>query len=84
MTRYVLFLYGSFIDDEEVEFFCTEIFTDVKFHNIRFLVENIRNLIILFDSNMEKKELSEKLYELLASKSEKLNSPQKLVKRRLL
>lgn len=66
MKTYVLFIFGSFEDHEDVAFFCTEILgisTAVK--SLKYVIESTNNIIVIFDSELEKKELSEELYEVL-------------------
>lgn len=68
MDTYILFIFGTFEDHEDIAFFCTEILgssTAVK--SLKYVIESSQNIIVIFDSEMEHKELSQELYELLVS-----------------
>jgi hypothetical protein len=65
MDTYILFLYGSFDNHEEVEYFCTEVFPGDSLYSIKYIIENGQNLIIIFDTDKTKIELSKELYEIL-------------------
>jgi hypothetical protein len=65
MNTYILFLYGSFEDREDIEFFCSEIFPSESIISIKYIIENNQNIIIIFDSELNKASLSKELYEIL-------------------
>jgi hypothetical protein len=62
MNTYILFIFGSFDGHEEVEYFCTEVFPTSSFNTIKYIIENTNNIIIIFNSEMEKDELSKELF----------------------
>ena len=62
VKTYTLFIYGTFEDHEEVEYFCMEVMSNspaVK--TLRYVIENNNNIIVIFDSEMEAKNLSTEL-----------------------
>jgi hypothetical protein len=68
MKTFLLFLYGIFEDHEDVEFFCAEILgTSPAVKTVRFVIENNKNIIVIFESNLVKKELSEELHVILTN-----------------
>ncbi len=68
MNTYILFLYGTFDNHEEVEYFCFEIFgINPVVKSVRFVIENEKNIIIIFDSESDKRVLSKELYDTLTT-----------------
>lgn len=68
MKTFLLFLYGTFEDIEDIEFFCMEILgTSPAVNSVRFVIENNKNIIVIFDSEMEKRELSSELHSILVN-----------------
>lgn len=68
MKTYILFIFGTFEDHEDIAFFCTEILassTAVK--SLKYVIESSQNIIVIFDSELEHKELSQELYDVLIS-----------------
>ena len=68
MNTFILFIFGTFEDHEDIAFFCTEILggsTAVK--SLKYVIESSQNIIVIFDSELEHKELSQELYETLVS-----------------
>lgn len=68
MKTFLLFLYGTFEDHEDVEFFCLEVLGESKaVKTVRFVVENNKNIIVIFESDLQRKELSEELHNSLTN-----------------
>lgn len=68
MTTYLIFLYGMFDDYEDIEYFCTEVVGEHPvINNLRFVVENSKNLILILDTEATQEELSKELYEVLVN-----------------
>ena len=65
MNTYILFLYGSFEDREDIEFFCSEVFPSESIMSVKYIIENNQNIIVIFDSELEKVELAKELYQVL-------------------
>lgn len=65
MNTFILFIFGSFDGHEEVEYFCTEVFPTSSFNTIKYIIENTNNIIIIFNSEMEKDELSKELFSVM-------------------
>ena len=62
IKTYTLFIYGTFEDHDEVEYFCMEVMSDsptVK--TLRYVIENNNNIIVIFDSELEPQKLSTEL-----------------------
>ncbi len=63
MKTFLLFLYGIFEDQEDIEFFCLEIIGQSEsLKSIKYVVENNKNIIIIFDSDLDYDKLSEEIY----------------------
>jgi hypothetical protein len=66
MKTFVLFIFGTFEDHEDIAFFCTEILASSKaVKSLKYVIESTQNIIVIFDSELTNKELSEELYEVL-------------------
>jgi hypothetical protein len=66
MKTYVLFIFGSFEDHEDITFFCAEILSgSIAIKSLKYVIESTHNIIVIFDSELENKELSKELFELL-------------------
>ncbi len=63
MKTFILFIYGTFEDHGEVEFFCMEILADLpSVKALRYVIEtNPQNIIVIFDSEEDNKTISEDL-----------------------
>jgi hypothetical protein len=71
MKSYLLFIYGVFDDHEDVEYFCTEVFgSNPKLLSITYVIEtNTSNIIIIFDSEYDRKTLATELFEILRNEN---------------
>ncbi len=65
MNTYILFLYGSFEDREDIEFFCSDVFPSESIISIKYIIENNQNIIVIFDSELDKATLANELYQIL-------------------
>lgn len=65
MNTYILFLYGSFEDREDIEFFCSDVFPSESIISIKYIIENNQNIIVIFDSELDKATLAKELYQIL-------------------
>jgi hypothetical protein len=66
MTTYILFIFGSFEDHEDVEFFCLEIFNNSDLiDSVKYVIENGKNIIVIFESDKDKEKLSNEVKKLL-------------------
>jgi hypothetical protein len=68
MKTYILFIFASFNDLEDLEFFCFEHFPQLSIGSIKYVIETSGNCIIIFDSDKEKNDLIESLDETLLKK----------------
>ena len=68
MKTYILFVFGMFDDHEDVEFFCTDVLGDTPvIKTVRFVIENSQNVIVIFDSDVDMKKLSQELFSVLTN-----------------
>jgi hypothetical protein len=68
LKNFILFLFGNFENMEEVEFFCFEILgVSPAVNSVKFVIENEKSIIVLFDSELERKELSAELHDTLTT-----------------
>ena len=66
MRTFILFIFGMFEDQEDIEYFCTQILGDNQlFTSVKFVVEREQNIIVIFDSDIDEKTLSNELYSIL-------------------
>lgn len=67
---YILFLFGMFEDHEDIEFFCMEVLGDCKsIKSLRYVIENSKNIIVIFDSDKDKNSLLDELEPLIVNDS---------------
>jgi hypothetical protein len=66
MKSYILFLFATFPDLEELEFFCLEHFPQISVGGLKYVIESNGNCIIIFDSDKEKDDLVESLNDILS------------------
>jgi hypothetical protein len=66
MNSYILFLYASFEDHEELEFFCLEHFIHISESGVKYVIESLGNCIIIFDTDKEYSVLKKDLEKILA------------------
>lgn len=70
MKTFILFVFGAFDDNEDIEYFCTEVLGESPVVNkVRFIIESSQNIIVIFDSETELKELSNELFVLLSNEN---------------
>jgi len=63
---YILFLYGTFEDFDDVQFFCLDVIGESKkVEEIKYIIQDLRNIIVILDSTADKNELEEELSTLL-------------------
>lgn len=70
MKTYILFLSGDFNDFEDIEFFCVNVFGDNDaILNINYLIQNLQNIIIIFDCELEQEKLNTEIAKMLDTES---------------
>ena len=68
MKTFLLFVFGVFDDQEDIEYFCSEVLSESKaIKSVRFVIENTGNIIIIFDSDYDYKSLSQDLFPIMVS-----------------
>jgi hypothetical protein len=66
MKTFILFIYGFFDDHEDIEFFCSDVLSDISIiKKVRYVIENSTNVIVIFDSDSDYKEISTELFTVL-------------------
>lgn len=72
MNTYILFIYGVFEDQQDIEFFCLEVIGQSEyFKSLRYVVEGNKNIIIVFDTDLDHAKLSEEVYNVCINESVK-------------
>jgi hypothetical protein len=68
MKTYLLFLFSDFQDHEDVEFFCLDILgASPVVSKVRFVIEDTsKSIIVIFESESSRKELSEELHNIIS------------------
>lgn len=70
MKTYLLFIFGNFTDHEDVEFFCAEVLGDTpSIKTIRYVIESLQNIIVIFESDTDSKEMAHELYGILTNEN---------------
>lgn len=70
MKTYILFIFGLFEDHEDIEFFTVEVLGTSKYiKSVRYVIENLKNIIVIFDSEENEDILSDELDKLLTNDS---------------
>jgi signal recognition particle receptor subunit beta len=65
-NTYILFLFGNFEDFDDIEFFCLNVLGDSKrITQVKYIIQNLNNIIVILDSDVDKKTLEEDLNDLL-------------------
>lgn len=66
MKTYILFLFGSFQDTEDIEYFCMEVLGESGIvDSLKYVIDNLNNIIVIFDSNVDEKKLISEIDSLL-------------------
>jgi len=66
LSTHIIFIYGDFDDLESIEFFCNEIVSQyTTISDINYIIQNVKNIIIFFTSEIEKDELNKEISNLL-------------------
>lgn len=65
MKTYLLFVYSDFDDREDIEFFCLDILGNTPgIKKVRYVIEgSTNNIIVIFESDSERKDLANNLKE---------------------
>lgn len=62
MKTYILFLFGNFDDHEDIEFFCMNVIAESKsVSSLKYVIDNLKNLVVIFDSNVKKEDLIDEI-----------------------
>ena len=70
MKTFLLFIFGMFDDQEDIEYFCTDILGDSPIiKSVRFVIENSQNIIVIFDSDADNKTIAQELFAILTNEN---------------
>ena len=59
-------MFGNFDDFDDVEFFCLNVLGDSKrINQVKYIIQNLNNIIVILDSGVDKNTLEEELSDLL-------------------
>ena len=73
MKTYILFIYGIFGSNEDVNTFCNDVIgKSTSINELKYVIDNMNNVIVIFDSNTSYKKLSDDLFEILLNDKIKL------------
>jgi hypothetical protein len=73
MKTFILFVYGVFDSNESIANFCDEKISSLgSVHELKYVIDNMNNLIIIFDSESDYKTLSDDLFGSLHNNNVKL------------
>lgn len=62
MNTYILLIYGAFDTIEDIEFFCLNTIDEIEnFKNTRYVIDENKNIIVIFDAELNLTELNDKL-----------------------
>lgn len=62
LKTYTLFIYGTFENHEEIEYFCMEVMTlSPAIKTLKYVIESDNSIIVIFDSDFDKSSLSTEL-----------------------
>jgi hypothetical protein len=68
VKSYTLFIYGTFEDHEEVEFFCMKVLAELDaVKTLRYVIESNNSIIVIFDSNHDGISLSTELLSVMVN-----------------
>lgn len=66
MNTYLLFIYSTFENHEEIDFFCMDVLSNSEvIKTLKYVIENGENIIVIFETDVDYLELSTELYELM-------------------
>lgn len=66
MNTYLLFIYGTFENHEEIDFFCMDVLNNSEvIKSLKYVIENGENIIVIFETDVDYLELSTELYKLM-------------------
>lgn len=66
MNTYLLFIYGTFENHEEIDFFCMDVLSNSEvIKTLKYVIENGENIIVIFETDVDYLELSTEPYKLM-------------------
>lgn len=66
MSSYILLLFADFEDSGDLEYFINEVLENTHtISSMRYIIEDYKNIIVIFDSSHSQKDISEELYYIL-------------------
>ena len=67
MIPYILILFATFDDDSDVDFFCSEVFSSLKFDSVKYVIEGFGHMVISFNSDKGHKKIATQIFDLLST-----------------
>lgn len=66
MNTYIIFVYGTFDDHEDVEYFCINVLGESQsIESLKYVIGNEKNIAIIFDTKKSESEIVKELSEVL-------------------
>jgi hypothetical protein len=59
MRTYIIFIYATFEDHDDLEYFCLEHFVQVSESGVKYVIESLGNCVIIFESEKNEEQLRE-------------------------
>lgn len=66
MKTFILFIFGEFESHDEIEFFVNEVIGDSeRISELKYIIEDFKNIIVIFESESTYVELSQDVYSIM-------------------
>lgn len=63
MNTYILFIYGVFDDQQDIDFFCMEVIGQSEsLKSQKYVIESNKNIIVVFETDLDYDKLNEEIY----------------------
>ena len=63
MNTYILFIYGVFDDQQDIDFFCMEVIGQSEsLKSQKYVIEGNKNIIVVFETELDYDKLNEEIY----------------------
>lgn len=66
MRTYILFIFGSFEDHQDIEYFCMEVLgSSNNVISLKYVIDNLKNIIVIFDTSIDEQKIKKEISDLL-------------------
>lgn len=66
MRTYILFIFGSFEDHQDIEYFCMEVLgSSDSVVSLKYVIDNLKNVVVIFDTGLEEEKIKQEISTLL-------------------